>query len=367
MKELSVETEDQQSIVQIVADRCIHCNLCLQDCSLLKEHGNPGEISLAVLKHGQNHYSTAFSCCLCGLCTSRCPEHLPVDKMFLMLRRNGRRQKKTSHTAHRPLCFFEWIGSSKLFTLYLLPPGCDTVFFPGCALPGIRFRETLALYRTLKSSIPSLGIVLDCCNKPSHDLGNQQHFDREFKKKTARLSGKNIRRILTACPSCQKIFEQYSRDFELKSVFQVISEKTAGKLLQIPAGQQSTFCIHDPCSSRTNRELHETVRKLLRERGTTVIEPEHTRESTLCCGEGGGAALLNSKTAESLLQLRRRELNGKTTVTYCAGCINRLGSDKTLHLVDLLITDKKPAQPRRVSSAKAYCNRLYLKFRLLYS
>ena len=55
----------------------------------------------------------------------------------------------------------------RIFSYYALPEGCNTVFFPGCTLSGTRSEKVILTYQRLKKSIPSLGIVLDCCTKPS--------------------------------------------------------------------------------------------------------------------------------------------------------------------------------------------------------
>ena len=77
---------------------------------------------------------------------------------------------------HAGMLAFERRGTSKRYTYYAIPAGCDTVFFPGCNLPGSRPDKTFKLYEHLKKSIPTLGIVLDCCMKISHDLGRTGPF-----------------------------------------------------------------------------------------------------------------------------------------------------------------------------------------------
>ena len=58
-------------------------------------------------------------------------------------------------------------GTSKKYTYYGFPEQCHTVLFPGCALAGTRPDKVMKVYQSIKESIPNLGIVLDCCNKPS--------------------------------------------------------------------------------------------------------------------------------------------------------------------------------------------------------
>ena len=48
----------------------------------------------------------------------------------------------------------------------------------GAALHGIVIR----LFRVLQEMIPGLGLVLDCCTKPSQDLGDTAHFSVMFQE-----------------------------------------------------------------------------------------------------------------------------------------------------------------------------------------
>ncbi|MCD6527238.1 MAG: hypothetical protein J7K75_09635 [Desulfuromonas sp.] len=115
----------------------------------------------------------AFSCSLCGLCNAICPEQLDLVEFFLKLRQRELAAHSDRLGNYKGLRFYERMGTSKPLSHYALPEGCDTVLFPGCALPGSRPQLTWQLYNHLQHSIPTLGLVLDCCTKPSHDLGDQ--------------------------------------------------------------------------------------------------------------------------------------------------------------------------------------------------
>ena len=62
---------------------------------------------------------------------------------------------------HKMLLDYEKRGISRKYSYYALPDGCDTIFFPGCGLPGTRPKRTLQVYHHLRESIPNLGIVLE--------------------------------------------------------------------------------------------------------------------------------------------------------------------------------------------------------------
>jgi len=101
---------------------------------------------------------------------------------------------------------YEKRGTSKRYSYYAFPENCSTVLFPGCALPGTRPDKVKSLFAHLQKTIPNLGIVFDCCTKPSHDLGRDIHFQAMFNELQNYLLQNGIKNILVACPNCYRVF-----------------------------------------------------------------------------------------------------------------------------------------------------------------
>jgi uncharacterized membrane protein YdjX (TVP38/TMEM64 family) len=122
--------------------------------------------------------------------------------------------------------------------------------------------------------------------------------------------------------------------------------------------------VHDSCAVRFEEGIHAAVRNLIADSGLTVEEMPHTRTKTLCCGEGGAVGFLSPELAGNWGKLRRNEINGKRTITYCAGCANYLNSmTPTSHVLDLLFEPEAALTGKsKVSRAPlTYLNRLKLK------
>jgi Fe-S oxidoreductase len=254
-------------------------------------------------------------------------------------------------------------GVSRRYTWYGLPDGCETIFFPGCALPGTRPDITIKMFQYLENRISSLGVVLDCCTKTSHDLGQDEFFHAMFGEMKAYLIRNGIKEILTACPNCHRIFTTYGDGLKIRSILEVISQNGIQEQ-KLPAG---TITIHDPCAVRFEKGIQNNVRRIIAGQGIAVEEMKHSRENTLCCGEGAGVSGISPDLAENWGNLRKIEANGKVVVTYCAGCENYLGKkSEILHILDLLFDPRDAIKGRsRVSKAPfTYWNRLRLKNRL---
>jgi Fe-S oxidoreductase len=346
-----------------ISEKCISCEFCQKECEFLKRYGKPKEIANAYHPTDKTFQAMPFECSLCQLCAAVCPEKINPAEMFLEMRREKMRRNEKDYPEHNGMLAYERRGTSKRYTYYAIPAGCDTVFFPGCTLPGTRPDKTFKLYEHMKKKIPKLGIVLDCCMKISHDLGRKEVFTAMFQEMKNFLVEKGVQRVLVACPNCHRIFKEYGEELAVKTVYEVLAENGLLKTGTV----SGSVTIHDPCALRFEDHAHSAVRDLVRNQGLTIEEMPHHRNKTLCCGEGGFVGCLSPDLAKNWGATRREEADGRRTITYCAGCTNLLNRvTPASHVLDLLFEPGAAlAGKARVSSAPiTYINRLRLKSRL---
>jgi uncharacterized membrane protein YdjX (TVP38/TMEM64 family)/Fe-S oxidoreductase len=339
-----------------VNSRCTGCGVCVNECGFLKLYGSPRDIACSYNPEDSKKNVICFECSLCGLCTAVCPEGLNPQALFLEMRREAVDRGYGAFPEHKGLLGYERTGTSRRFSWYGLPEGCTTIFFPGCALPGTRPDATYSVYKKLKESIPTLGLVMDCCTKPSHDLGRQQYFLEMFGEMVEWLEVHGIQKVLVACPNCYKVFSEYAPQFTTETVYERLAE-----ILPVSASpiSFSAVTIHDPCVIRFAAAPQEAVRKLLSESGRLIEEMPHTRKTALCCGEGGTVGVLAPYLADSWGERRAVEAANRPVVTYCAGCANHLGTLLNVsHVLDVVCNTPKPS-----SGPITYINRLRLKSR----
>lgn len=345
--------------IDAVTSGCTGCGDCVRDCAFLQKYGTPATIAAGFDPADPVSLSRAFECSLCGLCATVCPERLDLDRFFLETRREAVERGFGSFPEHKPLLAYERLGTSRRFSLYRLPDQCRTVFFPGCSLSGTRPEAVKRIFADLRQRDARIGIVLDCCLKPSHGLGRQQYVDAMFSEMRDWLLGNGVGEVLVACPNCQVMFESFGGDLRVRTVWELLAESPA-----VPGQVSGTVTVHDPCVIRHSGQVQRAVRSLLERRGLTVEEMPHSGPTTLCCGQGGGVNLLDPDLAGSWARLRTSEAAGRRIVSYCAACVQTLGAaTPASHLADLLYTPK-PALAGTVKGATApftYLNRLLLK------
>src|SRR6266540_390441 len=206
--------------LRLNAEFCTECGLCVKECGFLQKYGSPKRVADAYEPSNVAQQAMSFECSLCGLCSAVCPQKLDPAKLFLEMRRDVAMRGKTFLRGHSVLLNYEKRGTSRRYTWYGLPAGCDTVFFPGCALPGTRPDSVHHLFQLLQKSFPSLGMVLDCCSKPSHDLGREEHFHTMFGEMTQYLLQQGVKQVLVACPNCYQIFTEHGKGLKITTAYE---------------------------------------------------------------------------------------------------------------------------------------------------
>ncbi|MEN6439038.1 MAG: VTT domain-containing protein [Syntrophobacter sp.] len=344
-------------------EKCVECNLCVKECAFLKKYGNPKAIGEAFDPTDQARESMPFECSLCGLCTAVCPVDVNPARAFLEMRREIVRAGGGDYPEHAVILNYESRGSSRRYTWYSLPRGCDTVFFPGCSLPGTRPDKVLRLYLQMKANLPNLGIVLDCCGKPSHDLGREKRFDAIFGEIKTFLIDHGVHTVLVACPNCRRVFSEYGGTISVRTVYEVLAENGVPENGKV----SGVVTVHDPCALRFGEPVHGAVREIIGRKGLEIAEMPHRGEKTFCCGEGGSVGFLSPEFSKKWCDLRKQEAQGWRIVTYCAGCANFLGRvAPTSHILDL-VYEPEATLAGKVKVSKApftYWNRIRLKARL---
>jgi uncharacterized membrane protein YdjX (TVP38/TMEM64 family)/Fe-S oxidoreductase len=345
-----------------ISEDCIGCDACQKKCEFLKKYGKPKEIAEVYDPSDKAFQAMPFGCSLCQLCASVCSEKINPAAMFLEMRREKVRLRQGDYPEHAGMLAFERRGTSQRYTYYAIPAGCDRVFFPGCALSGSRPDKTFRLYEHMKKSIPTLGVVLDCCMKISHDLGRERHFTTTFQEMKNFLLGNGVRNVIVACPNCHRMFKEHGGKLSVKTAYEIVARNGFPRTEPI----KDVITVHDPCAVRFEKDAHSAVRHLVANQGLTIEEMPHHEERTLCCGEGGFVGCISPDLAKAWGTAITGEADGRRIITYCAGCTNHLNAiAPTSHILDLLFEPKATLAGKvKVSKAPVtYLNRLRLKSR----
>jgi len=274
-----------------------------------------------------------YSCNICGLCEELCPVGINIGELILDLRRDFSKGENLPPFFLLVMKNQEWMKSN--FYLIRSDPEneeCDRVFFPGCILSGYSPFLVTAAHRYLREKLGSTGIFLSCCGSPIRLLGKQNAFERHLNELESRIKKVGASEVITACPECYRIFKQNS-SLEAKNIYKVIDELG---LPQFERGE-NIFSLHDPCPSRHEKNLRESVRGILAKMKCQIEEMDLSQDKTRCCGSGGLVPFSNFSLFEEQLKQRADEA-GFDIISYCASCIIAFVSlgKSSIHLLDLV-------------------------------
>lgn len=336
--------------IENILENCTDCNLCLEECDFLVRYCvSPRELAES-FRDGMHRANPEipYSCNICGLCEVRCPKKLNIGKMCQEARSHLVSEGLAPLPQHRPLAeALDW-NESNAFKLVL--PACNDygvkeqtkrvmnkAFFPGCALSAYSPDLVLKVYDYIQQKSPSTGIILGCCGAPAYLIGDELRFLEVVEALKSNLMELDCSEIIVACPCCLSVLKRYMHNHRVTILYSLLEELGLPKKEKAESHQ---FSVHDPCSTRLELDLQNSIRNLIRTAGHEVVEREHSGELTYCCGLGGMAFAvapdLSAQKARRTIEDTKHDL-----VTYCASCHGNLASQgaRILHVLDLIFDE----------------------------
>lgn len=359
------------------ASRCFpcHCLECVKVCEFLAHHGAYPKRYIreiynndCIVMGAHKSNRMANTCSLCGLCSAVCPEHLPMGDFCLEARQSmvqrGKMQPSFHDFALRDMAF----SNSDAFAMARHQPGMSSsaaLFFPGCQLSASSSDHVFATYAHLRDRLSGgVGLLLGCCGAPAHWGGQEELFRSVLQSFAAEWERMGRPKVITACSSCYRVFKDHLPAVPVISLWTLLDE------IGLPPSRKSVpaapLAIHDPCTTRDEKDVQGSVRALLGRIGVATQEIGEPGLTT-CCGFGGLMSFVNPLVADKTVDRRARESDADY-VTYCAMCRDNFArrGKRALHVLDLLFgDDDDPAAREDPGFSRRRENRARLKTRLL--
>ncbi|SDX74019.1 (Fe-S)-binding protein [Tepidimicrobium xylanilyticum] len=346
----------------IEEQKCIGCNACMKGCPMLGKFCDSPKILLReLLETGAFDYRLPYSCMLCGYCTEVCPKGVDLKELFLELRRDAVNETKGNlpkELRASAVDMHQRFSFSAIFTSNIENLQSDVVFFPGCALMSHSPKIVYATYKYLRGKISGMGIYNKCCGKPTRFMGKEDKFQEYFSLVENEFKNKKVKRVITGCQNCFMTISENSNTVETISLWEVLAD------VGIPEDRRNlgliyNFTIHDPCPTRGEEKIHESIRKIIKEFGLNVKEMKFNRRKTLCCGSGGMVGLTQPNIAREHTNRRANEADTDYIITYCQECVEsmRRGGKNSYHILDLLFNDDFESIEKNKSTLGKWINR----------
>lgn len=193
-----------------------------------------------------------------------------------------------------------------------IPKKSDTLLYFGCftSVKTPRYGEHAAQYLLdHKIDFTVLNEEL-CCAYPLYVTGETEIYPKLIQRNKEIFTENNFKEIITVCPSCYMVFQQYYSDLGIKVSFytdylEPASEKKEGAV----SIQHACPLAYDKIKG-----IDSHVEKLLRESGYEIMDIPKW-----CCG-GGVGYQLRTDVAEKIARKRVHDYKGDIVTYYCPDC-----------------------------------------------
>ncbi len=361
------------------AGRCLQCACleCVKACVYLAYYqGYPKKYlrdinhNLVMVKGNHTANKMINSCSLCDLCQVVCPNGLNMGEVCREARESMVQRGKMPPSAHDfPLRDMEFSNSEK-FALARHEPGKDAsrfLFFPGCQLSASAPEYVEKIYAYLRAKLSGgVGLILRCCGAPARWAGQQGLFDGAMREIAGEWQDLGRPRFIAACSTCYQMLKNYFPAESVTSLWEIYDRM--GLPEGSAEGDPCVVAVHDACTTREEKHIHESVRRILEKLNYSVQELENFGEETGCCGYGGLMCFANPELAVRVVERRVGE-SRLDYLTYCAMCRDRFAAQgkRTFHLLDLIhgVNKKELAGRKGPGYSQRHENRARLKNRML--
>ena len=356
--------------------RCLKCSCdaCIKNCDLMKYYGklpkrineevhitvNPGTLD------GNGTIATRLisTCNQCGLCKEVCPVDIDTGDFLL-----------ESHYAMRnnnamPWVFHDFYLRDMEFTngekasLFRIPKSYKSskyLFFPGCQLGASEPKYVVESYNFLLNLYPDTALMLNCCGAPAEWAGDESIHDKVIERiKLCWMEAGNPIVVL-ACATCKQMLNKYLPEIKCVFLYELMDELN----IHIKRKNNDTVSIFDPCSSRYESKLQNTIRHMAVKAGYKLEALPHEGKYAKCCSFGGQVSVANPSYAKEVVKSRLSQ-NENPYITYCSNCrdIFAASDKKTYHILDIIfdLNDSNRKPPTFTARRK---NRILLKKEIL--
>ena len=304
------------------------------------------------------------TCNHCGLCKEVCPKDIDTGE-FLRVSMQAMHKKGAMPWAFHEFYMRDMEFSNEEAALTKIPLGYEKsqyVFFPGCQLGASDPRYVTESYKFLTQHFPDTSLMLNCCGAPADwagDVDNHNKVIDKIKADWIKL-GKPI--AIFACSMCKQMFQRFIPEIEGQFLYNIIEEK--GCKLNFKS-QIGTVSVFDPCASRYEPTLQNSIRKLVAKAGFNLEPLPMEGKLADCCSYGGHVSIAYPPYASHMVK-KRVEQNNNPYITYCSNCrdIFLAAKKQTWHILDIVFgLNNENYELPTISERRT--NRLKLKEQLL--
>jgi Fe-S oxidoreductase len=334
---------------------CYQCGLCDSVCpwNRVREFSIRKIVRQATFGLPEIEGEDIWRCTTCGTCPSRCPRGVKQIEIGVSIRRIAAEYGAVPDPIHTVAASIGSEGNpfgekrekradwAKDINVKPFAEGMEVLYFPGCFLcyePRLQkvAQATANILNKAGVDFGILGTKENCCGESIRKTGDEELFKRLARENIKNFIDAGVKKILVSSPHCYHTFKneytQFKVNFEVVHITQYLGELVASGRLNMNGKYGKRVAYHDPCYLGRHNGIYAEPRELLRRAtGSAPVELADSKESSLCCGGGGGRIWMDTAKNERFSDLRfKQALDVKADVlaTACPYCITNFEASK---------------------------------------
>ncbi|MXX74055.1 MAG: 4Fe-4S dicluster domain-containing protein [Holophagales bacterium] len=294
-----------------------------------------------------------FACTTCAACMEACPVHIEqmpkiVDArrylvmeeadfpegMMDMMNSLESRQHPFAGTQFNRVDWTEGLDIDVMADMDD-PHEAEVLMWVGCGGALVErnrntVRATAKLLQKAGVKFAILGREESCTGDPARRVGNEFLFEMLAKGNVETMQRYGVRKVVTSCPHCFNSFRneypQFGGRYEVYHHTQFLDQllesgRLDGHDAAVSSNGSSTITFHDPCYLGRHNGEYDAPRNLLAQLGgARQVEMQRSRNTSFCCGGGGGMAFVDEPPDQRVNQERAQEAVDTGADVVAVGC-----------------------------------------------
>ncbi len=352
-------------------NQCMQCGLCAGSCPwrLVDGEFNIRHV-IRLNQFGLEGYESddvLYGCTTCGVCVQRCPREVAIIDIIRAIRsmvmETGAIPKPLQaavgslHSNRNP-----WgepaekrVAWQKDLEAPVFDEHSEYFLFVCCTSAYDKRSQKIAqsVLQVLRAAGVRFGIIGNeesCCGESARKIGSEESFQTLAGANIDLWKEKGVKKIITTSPHCYyTIREEYPElgsDVEVYHYTEIFASLIREGKIALQESIDASVTYHDPCYLGRHSGVYDAPREILQAiPGLTLVEMDRSRETSLCCGGGGGRVWMETKPEQRFSDLRileAVETGASLLATCCPYCITMLedsrkttGKDEEIEVVDI--------------------------------
>jgi len=325
-------------------ETCQRCGTCLEQCPFLQLPIESAKEEISKMIETRKSRKIIKNCASCSYCNVICPTGSNPYALIREIRLKNYRENGvrsigliTEEIPHNLMSIALEINTEEKqreLNKYENPPKSSKMFYVGCGIPYC-FPD-LAQTKLL-GDLPLLGGMEYCCGGYVHSYFGEDEARIKGLDLYEKFKTLGVEKLITFCPGCDAmikgVYPSIIEGFNVEgqTIIDYFVEKYHQGELKIKKKINQRITFQDPCPWRNlDKKIYDGPREFLEIIGAEVVEMEHNKEKSLCCG---APLIISNRTLATKIAKERiseaEHVNAEIIAHICTCCLATLSNSAT--------------------------------------